>query len=359
MPFLVRTSEDVLPSRVAWPFTSTGTWLTFAIVGVSSGAATWWLESCQASAECTANAWTSDFWGEPRPTHDSEYCETYNYGAFMQQHANSLSNLVFCALGLLVFLCGLADMVRIKSILAAPTDAPYHVENHAILCPIYSFMFGGALLTMGIFSFAFHAHNTRFTQQMDVGAIFILLNVIMAGAFQLNLDPDGKRSGIIMFRFVLFVVTFGLSYLMTYYKYSISTLELMLGQLAAIGIFILTAVFRRTRLRRGKDHRLFFRGWRYIFVSVILLCVGYGMRELGVSLLYCEPDGAFQFHALWHALCALSAFLIYLFFRSERMHKPKYVRDQQVLPMRSSARRDPDAPVVYVAGDVAEARPVY
>lgn len=337
----IRTPEEVVQSRVAWPFTRAGDLAVLTIEGLALASTIAWLKICEASESCTDRHWQSSFWGEARNASASEeYCETFQENALMELPINSMSNLGFCVVGLFAILCGLADRVRVGSFFAAPDDAPFNIENHTILCPLYSLLYGTSSFLFGSFSFMYYAHNTKLTEQLDVGGVFATLNFVIAGSFMMIFNPDMPRDLLIPIRLAIFLLVVILTFIMTFYNLSITVKNLMYGQIAAALGFFFLACIRRGLLRRGQPDRIFFRAWRNIFISGFGLGLGFAMLNVGESLKYCDPDNFFQFNAFWHFLCAFAILTIYLFYRSERMHKPKYMRNMQVEPAVSSFPTD-------------------
>jgi hypothetical protein len=52
--------------------------------------------------------------------------------------------------------------------------------------------------------------------------------------------------------------------------------------------------------------------------SVLSLAVGFAIWILDTTKIVCAPTSLLQGHALWHVLTAVSAGLLYLYYRSER-----------------------------------------
>ncbi len=128
-------------------------------------------EVCDNVESCMANPWAARGKYSVKP---NRYCEQARPDHFMSEHANSVSNIGFFAVGLVMWACGAADAVRERS--AVPVISRNAAEsrrrNHLTVFPVFSFLFGMSAIMLGLFSFAYHAHSSTLTQQLDVGGIY-------------------------------------------------------------------------------------------------------------------------------------------------------------------------------------------
>lgn len=163
---------ELLDSSVLWPFTRRGGVWVISLVALVLVLLLGLAEVCDNVESCMANPWAA--WGQYKPT---KYCEQARPDHFMSQHANSVSNIGFFAVGLVMWACGAADAVRERS--AVPVisrnAADSRRRNHLTVFPVFSFLFGMSAIMLGLFSFAYHAHSSTLTQQLDVGGIYWVL----------------------------------------------------------------------------------------------------------------------------------------------------------------------------------------
>ncbi|MEV0127874.1 ceramidase domain-containing protein [Dactylosporangium sp. NPDC050688] len=82
---------------------------------------------------------------------------------------------------------------------------------------------------------------------------------------------------------------------------------------AAFGLLLLTAValevavIRRDRISAGSG---------FVYAAVAVLLVAFAVWNAGQAWL-CDPRSLLQGHAVWHLLCAVSAYLLYRYYASE------------------------------------------
>lgn len=58
---------------------------------------------------------------------------------------------------------------------------------------------------------------------------------------------------------------------------------------------------------------------QYAFLSILFLLLAAVLRILDVQKVFCNPISCFQGHSLWHFFTGMSAFLLYWFYRNEKI----------------------------------------
>lgn len=341
MSGLVRNDAELDESKVAWPFTRKGTKVMLGVVTMIIVLTIVGLMSCQASSKCSENSWKSNFGVRDVPdvAGTSSNCERVDEGAFMGEVWNSLSNLAFNYVGLVLIAAGVADAVRMGTLfpLARAQEAPLgaHPRNHMVTFPLYSIFFGISCNLLGAFSFMFHAYDTKLTQQLDVGGIFIVLAASAGYMLLPFVSIELGRGQLLLARGLVVFLTALTGTMLLLFKFSISTKDVMFGFIGAIAIESLSLLaIRRSRLNYfGPSQRWRFRQIKLALLSAAVLAASWGIRTLGdatQSVSRCKPDSNFQFHALWHVGCAIPNILIYLFFRSEFITYPDEPENEEL-----------------------------
>lgn len=355
---LIRTHQEVQDSSVAWPFTKKATGVVVGITAVITLITIIALEACDRDLECSRAAWPESVFGEQRPFRNRTngkdgWCELERADHLMAEHANALSNLGFCAFGLIVMACGLGDCLREGSVfpvlrgsgtlLLLNTDSSRPEKagegsdsvdvtndttplrrNHMAIFPVFSFIYGLSMNFLGIGSFMMHSYGSDLTQQLDVGGIFVAL---LAPTFYMPLlfsDINMPRIRMITLRMVLLVLLFTADILMVHFKYSIGTSKAMLGMI----VFIVSMSLGATALRAWGSPRVLQamfpgqKGWhlrekRLALMALLSFAVGFGIWNLDKKGIWCVPTSFIQGHGFWHFFCALSIFLLFFFLRSE------------------------------------------
>ncbi|MET7419424.1 hypothetical protein [Dactylosporangium sp. NPDC005555] len=82
---------------------------------------------------------------------------------------------------------------------------------------------------------------------------------------------------------------------------------------AAFGLLLVAAVAVEVSLmRRGGDGRR-----AYVYGAIASILAAFAIWNAAKAWL-CDPDSLIQGHAAWHLLCAVSVYLLYRYYASER-----------------------------------------
>ena len=227
----VATHDEMLSSSVLWPYTLRGSAWVLSMCALVLVLLVVAAEVCDNVESCMANPWAR--WGAWSGT---GYCEEAHPQRFMAEHANSVSNIGFFGVGFVVLLCGAADAVRERSSVPVLSRhaAALRRRNHLTVFPVFSALFGLSCLGVGFFSFAFHAHSSRFTQQLDVAGIYWVLAAPLWYMHLLFVDVDMSRVRLVVLRAALCVLTLTTDVLMTWYKWSISAMNAMIWMISLL-----------------------------------------------------------------------------------------------------------------------------
>lgn len=225
----------------------------------------------------------------------AEYCEWNNPDAFFHQRMNTYSNLSYFFLGILVILMAMDDRKNTKS----------SKQNILQQFPSLSLMFGYSLVYLCLGSSFFHASLTWAGQRVDMNGTYSI-TIMLSGISLYRLS--GKNSSPTAKRWFLLIL-FALITLFVELHLLISSLYL----LPAMMLLIITLSVLNY-LNHKKAYRVSFAAWSFIF-----LIAAAALRTLDVSRLACDPYSWIQEHALWHLFTGLSAFMLYLFYRTERV----------------------------------------
>ena len=105
--------------------------------------------------------WDVETWG---PVKNTRYCEPIQAHSAVREPVNSWSNFVYSLVGSWSFAAGLRDM-RQAQVAGEPIAPISELRGN----PAFSIVMGLSWLSLGMFSFLFHAANTRSWQLWDVG----------------------------------------------------------------------------------------------------------------------------------------------------------------------------------------------
>jgi len=234
-------------------------------------------------------SWLPAPWAAWRPATclpDACFCEAIGTG-FIRQPIDTWSNLAFVLVGLLI----LEDVLRPSSIRS----------NLLARRRVYVIVYAVAVILIGLGSWFYHASLTFVGQWFDVMGMY-LLGTFMVLYNVARLRPLGSRNFAVSY--VLFNLALGFSLIV------VPELRRYL-----FGLLLVVTIALEVVIHRQRETQI-----RTIYFIAALL--SYGLAQiiwtLDLNHIVCDPDGVLQGHAVWHVLTALSAGLLYLYYRSER-----------------------------------------
>jgi Ceramidase len=215
------------------------------------------------------------------------FCEAARE-SFVRQPVNTLSNLAFILVGVLI--------------VGTMTAKSFRAEGPNLLSRVagYRLTFGFGILAIGLCSIFYHSSLTALGQWFDWLGIYIFFAFIIFYSFTRLLPLPHW----------LFAVAYGLTVLgLSVYTYFRIDWRLQIfGDLLWIALVLegLVRIIRRPKMKSI-----------YLIGALISLWVGrYAAVSMGEGSL-CVPTSWVQGHAIWHVLTALTTGLLYLYFSSE------------------------------------------
>jgi hypothetical protein len=238
---------------------------------------------------------TAALWQGMEPSQSilkGEYCEHKRMDSFAREPLNTWSNAAFLILGALVIGHGLNDRKKKGNNL---------LTQH----PIFSFITGISMVYLFFGSGLFHASMTRIGQWADMSATYCCMVAVTGIAlyrlFQ-RMIPGTNLAPVFIGLILLTDI------LMTIFKWHIPATPVMAG----IILVITTSIIAFTIAYGPKQNLLL------ALSSLVCMVLAIILRTLDVQKIWCYPDSLiWQGHAVWHVLCALSLFLVYIYYRSE------------------------------------------
>lgn len=200
-----------------------------------------------------------------------QFCEA-NLCSHVTQPANTLSNLAFFLVAYWIF------FVKEKKFF------------------FLSLSFSLISFLIGLFSATYHASFTFFMQFFDLSSMFLL------AAFLLSIN---------LYRLELF------SYFMIYGSTFLLTLlsSLILIQFKSYGILIFFVLLLSVALSEICIKFQQVVTYKNYFISLGLFLFGFLIWCLDYFRIWCNPNQHFiQGHGIWHILCAVSIYFLYLFY---------------------------------------------
>ena len=243
------------------------------------------------------NVWSG--WTEARELRRPGYAERIYPDDFLRTRANSWSNLAYVLVGF--YALGLACHDRRHN--------PANTGGYLVSTPPMSFLFGVACCYLGFGSGLFHASLTRWGQQLDVAAMYAPLLALIAinlAGWMPRIKIRGGEGGFPTWP-ILAVLVLVASFLLYYYKWSMSSVKVLSNLILSVTVLSLLEEFIR---RRRKTF------W-WLILSFATLVGARVCWELDVAKKFSGPDACLQGHAVWHLLSALSLGCLYFYYRAE------------------------------------------
>jgi Ceramidase len=216
---------------------------------------------------------------------DACFCEAIGPG-FIRQPIGTWSNLAFVLVGLLI----LEDALR-----PASTRSNLLAQRRA-----YGIVYAVAVMLIGLGSWFYHASLTFVGQWFDVMGMY-LLGTFMVLYNVARLRPLSNRAFAVSY--VVFTIALGFSLIV------VPELRRYLFGILLVVTIVLEVVIRRRRttpIRTG-----------YFIAALSIYALAQIIWALDLNHIVCDPGSVLQGHAVWHVLTALSAGLLYLYYRSE------------------------------------------
>lgn len=246
-----------------------------------------------ASVACAAALASLDYsWTGWRPATcfpGACFCEAIRPGT-VRQPANAWSSLAFAFVGFLVLGQAAADR-------RTPRNPPH---NPLVSRRSFQLIYVVALALIGFGSAFYHASLTFTGQFFDVFGMYLLATFILT--YNVNrLQRLSDHAAIALYTTSNVLLAGLLVTVPALRRYLFAALLL-----AALALEY--AIRRRSTV--PMDRRL-------ILGAVASLGIAFGIWVLDITRTACSPASLLQGHALWHLGGALSAWLIYLYYRSE------------------------------------------
>jgi len=225
----------------------------------------------------------------------AEYCELDHYAHFFRQSINTYSNLAYFFLGMIAVLISFYDK----------TDK---IENKNLVqqFPFISCFFGVCLIYLSIGSAFFHASLTWIGQRIDMNATYSICIVLIGISYYRLLIKENASN---QFKRIFVGCLFLIILLFIQIHLLISSLYLL--------PFLILLIICGTVLNYLQNKPNF--NISFAILSLLLMIGAFILRTMDVQKIACDPTSVYQGHALWHFFTGMSAFLLYWFYRSERL----------------------------------------
>jgi hypothetical protein len=225
----------------------------------------------------------------------AEYCELDHYAHFFRQSINTYSNLAYFFLGMIVVLISFYDKKD-------KTENKNLVQQF----PFISCFFGVCLIYLSIGSAFFHASLTWIGQRIDMNATYSICIVLIGISYYRLLIKENASN---QFKRIFVGCLFLIILLFIQIHLLISSLYLL--------PFLILLIICGTVLNYLQNKPNF--NISFAILSLLLMIGAFILRTMDVQKIACDPTSVYQGHALWHFFTGMSAFLLYWFYRSERL----------------------------------------
>lgn len=201
------------------------------------------------------------------------------------QPSNTWSSAAFIILGIFVIAISAADRKKSASL---KSFAPYGL------------LYGLLVIFLGLGSMYYHAKLNFLGQFLDNFGMFLIITAIFFYRIE-NFVQIKPR--MVLLYYTLINILLGIS------QYLYPETRRYLFALAVI--LVLAVEYQIHKSRQILSEK------KYLLAAIGSLVLGFIIWIADITKFFCLPNSLLQGHALWHILTALSAMLIFLFYRSE------------------------------------------
>jgi len=242
-------------------------------------------------------SWLPAPWAAWRPATclpDACFCEAIGTG-FVRQPIDTWSNLAFVLVGLLI----LEDVLR-------PSAAR---SNLLAQRRAYGTVYAMAVMLIGLGSWFYHASLTFVGQWFDVMGMYLLGTfMVLYNVARLSFSPQ------VMPRLPMGGRTFAISYVLFNVVLGFSLIVVPELRRHLFGVLLVVTIVLEWVIRRRRTTQIH---TAYFIAALLIYVLAQIIWTFDLNHVICVPNGLLQGHAVWHVLTALSAGLLYLYYRSE------------------------------------------
>ncbi|HPA35647.1 MAG TPA: ceramidase domain-containing protein [Chitinophagales bacterium] len=222
------------------------------------------------------------------------FCEATRNGLILQP-ANSYSNIGFVISGLYG-----AWILSHRNI---------NTSGYFFKHPFIPVFFCLVTILLGPCSMAMHATETR------TGGLFDMNSMYLFGSFMFSYALSRFYS-LSTFVFIgLYFAVVALCNIAGSYR-SVFGLDFYPGSAAFGLVCIIGMLFEYLNLKKHRPVMEF----KYAVYCSVSFIVAFGVWQFGWDgHCFCNPDSLFQWHGVWHLLCALSTFFLFRYYTSEKL----------------------------------------
>ncbi len=218
---------------------------------------------------------------------DHCFCEALRDGPVVQP-SDTYSNLGFVFVGLLVAMPALVRKPNFRDRVNSMRDTR-----------AYPMVFGVSTVLIGLGSIFYHASMTAWGGWFDVTGMFLLASFILLYSLSWLYPLSGRNFALV---YIAANIPLALIAATEYGRIVFAALII-----AGIGLEVAIGIRRRSQIET-----------RYFLAAVGSFALAYGIWLLDINGTWCAPYSWLQGHAIWHLLGAAAAWLLYLYYRSER-----------------------------------------
>lgn len=255
--------------------------LLFAVTFIFAFAI-WWLNQ----SLCFQNVWNSFTVNSGL---EDSFCEKIFYSNPVRQPINTFSNIIYLIVAVIIF-------KNVKK----DTNSDSDKMNR-----FYESFLGLLLICIFIFSVFFHAVLSVRSHKLDLTAVCAF--VLFPPIYLFYHFIFKKKDKSVYVSKVLFSLSFFIIFLLLYSTTHNEKHNMIILSLILLFFILSFLVFNK------KPANL-----KYLIYSLVSVVTAMIWYELDRFKFFCNPEGLFQLHSLWHIFTGLSAFYFYIFIRNNK-----------------------------------------
>ncbi len=258
----------------------------------------------------------ANLWGsmEYATNNAFEFCESNRLCEAIVQPANTWSNLGFLIVGLLCLFIGINDL-KVRS---------PEIPNLMVRYPVFSIILGVSCIYLFIGSFLYHASLTKAFQKLDITGMYAVALSFM-GYIMFRSYPTRyvKRRNIYQSSHLIIAsiaVLLNILFFAGLWKVNVN----VLFPIVVLIIIAVNTIYNRVY---KVHYQILYK--RIFQLSIVVGVISFTCWILDRQDIWCSPDSFLQGHAIWHILCSITIFLLYISFRVERIDIDMVYKDKQ------------------------------
>lgn len=235
-----------------------------------------------------------------------------------------MSNFGFIYFGLVIFGLTFHDFWK-----SSDLEHQKKLRSHVTVTPILSVIYGTSMVYLGLGSFFFHGYGSSIAYSHDQASILVHMLIMIWFALLTYLPLDYQHTVKIKYTGIFISLITIIFIVRANIRFDITSEDVFPYYFGFIGSFIALLIMNACCRKFIDFHKFALNQLSLTGATFIFFILAFLVQEEFV-VVRCRPTARFQFHALWHVICSIGFFVLYLFFRADdqRLDDEEDVKDE-------------------------------